>query len=264
MSWNPITGCLHNCVYCVTGDTLVLTSDFEWKPIRDIQVGDEIVGFSEYPLSGRNRYLVNAKVLAKVRRRKRKKVYLIKGEHGQVKATADHLWLVKRGGGGRTGRHVVWRRTYQIHKYGHPIKFLAIPVLNHLETEDYVRGYISGLFTGDGTSGYYESKRDYFARLAMKDIEAVERFLKYSDMLKIPFDNRVRNHKTNMTILYKVESWRYDVYHALHDVVENKLYNNEYARGFLAGLFDAEGSISVNGTLRISTVSYTHLTLPTN
>jgi len=88
-TWNPITGCKHNCVYCVTGDTLVLTADFIWKRISELRVGEEIVGFTEDDYHG-YRYLVKATILNVIRRRKIRKVYLIKGKRSEVKATINN------------------------------------------------------------------------------------------------------------------------------------------------------------------------------
>jgi len=121
-TWNPVIGCLHSCVYCVTGDTLVLTADFIWKPIREIKVGEELVGFSEQQKHG-YRFLEKAVVTGK--RKRIKEVFLLRGENTFIKATEDHLWLVKRGGSGDEGRKLVFRTTSEISRWGYPIKFLA-------------------------------------------------------------------------------------------------------------------------------------------
>jgi len=72
-TWNSVSGYLHNCIYCATSDTLVLTSDLIWKPIRDLQIGDEIVGFSEESVNS-YRYLTKTKASNVVRRIKKRKV----------------------------------------------------------------------------------------------------------------------------------------------------------------------------------------------
>ncbi len=41
---NPYRGCLHQCVYCLAGDTPVLMADGSRRPIADLRVGDRIVG----------------------------------------------------------------------------------------------------------------------------------------------------------------------------------------------------------------------------
>src|ERR671910_304497 len=41
---NPYRGCTHACVYCLSGDTLVLMADGRQQAIVDLRVGDRIVG----------------------------------------------------------------------------------------------------------------------------------------------------------------------------------------------------------------------------
>jgi len=45
-TWNPVTGCLHNCSYCLEGSTLIWMADDSTKQIKDIKIGDKIIGFS--------------------------------------------------------------------------------------------------------------------------------------------------------------------------------------------------------------------------
>lgn len=37
------------CTYCLDGDTMITMSDYSQKPIRDVQIGDKVLGFDEYP-----------------------------------------------------------------------------------------------------------------------------------------------------------------------------------------------------------------------
>src|SRR5262245_2093152 len=48
-SLNPYRGCEHGCVYCLDPDTLVMHADMRWRRIGEVQVGDVLVGFDEYP-----------------------------------------------------------------------------------------------------------------------------------------------------------------------------------------------------------------------
>ncbi|RLG04189.1 MAG: hypothetical protein DRN54_01655 [Thaumarchaeota archaeon] len=247
-TWNPIIGCLHLCVYCVTGDTLVLTADFIWKPIREIKVGEELVGFSEQQKHG-YRFLEKAVVTGK--RKRIKEVFLLRGENSSIKATEDHLWLVKRGGSGDEGRKLVFRTTSEISRWGYPIKFLAKPVAPPEQTPEYMRGYIAGVFVGDGSLHYYEDKRSFFTRLAMKDLEALIRSVKFLRRLGIKANLRILMHKTETSILKKIESWSREVYHEIASMIQERAPGPDYMKGFLAGIYDAEGSYS-NSILRIS------------
>ena len=35
------------CTYCLDGDTLICMADYSLKPIKDIEVGDKVLGFNE-------------------------------------------------------------------------------------------------------------------------------------------------------------------------------------------------------------------------
>src|ERR1051326_4371877 len=54
-SINPYRGCEHGCVYCLGPETPVLYADFTWRPIGDVRVSDDLVGFDEYPPPGQTR-----------------------------------------------------------------------------------------------------------------------------------------------------------------------------------------------------------------
>src|SRR5437870_1419177 len=41
---NPYRGCSHACLYCCWGETPILMADGRARPLRDLAVGDRIVG----------------------------------------------------------------------------------------------------------------------------------------------------------------------------------------------------------------------------
>ncbi len=43
-SINPYRGCSHGCVYCLSGDTLILMGDGTTRRLEDVRAGDEIYG----------------------------------------------------------------------------------------------------------------------------------------------------------------------------------------------------------------------------
>lgn len=99
-SWNPITGCLHNCAYCLDGDTLILMSDGTTKPIKDIQIGDKIIGTR---LDGQYHYLTETTVLDHWQTYK--EAYEITLSNGvKLVCSGDHRWLTNRGWKYTTGK----------------------------------------------------------------------------------------------------------------------------------------------------------------
>jgi DNA repair photolyase len=94
-SLNPYRGCEHGCVYCVGPDTPILHADMTWRPIGDVQVGDALFGFDEFPVrDGANRRTrkLRPAVVEAVWWSKRPTVRLVT-EHAEVVTTAEHRWL---------------------------------------------------------------------------------------------------------------------------------------------------------------------------
>src|SRR5947207_380147 len=44
LATNPYRGCGHGCVYCVAPETLIQMIDGSAKPIKDVEIGDTLVG----------------------------------------------------------------------------------------------------------------------------------------------------------------------------------------------------------------------------
>jgi DNA repair photolyase len=90
---NPYRGCSHACVYCLDPSTLILMGDGRHKPLRDVTVGDEIVGTE---LHDSSRRYVNTAVLATWKTVKRAhRVSLADGT--TIVASGDHRFLTERG-----------------------------------------------------------------------------------------------------------------------------------------------------------------------
>jgi DNA repair photolyase len=90
---NPYRGCSHACAYCLSGDTRVLMADGTTRTMRDLSVGDEIVGTVR---ETRYRRLTRTIVLAKWS--SLKPAYRVALSDGtEILASADHRFLTERG-----------------------------------------------------------------------------------------------------------------------------------------------------------------------
>jgi len=89
--------------YCLSKETRILCSDFNWRPLAEITVGDEIIAFDENPpIPGQHRKMRIATVTECDRIVRPS--YRIRFTDGrEVVASAEHLWF-SGGNGGRVSR----------------------------------------------------------------------------------------------------------------------------------------------------------------
>ncbi|MGH3088137.1 MAG: PA0069 family radical SAM protein [Rubrobacteraceae bacterium] len=107
-SINPYRGCLHGCVYCISGDTPILMADGTTRSLEGLRIGDEIYGTA---VRGSYRRYAKTEVLAHWKTRKL--AYRVTlGDGTSLVASGDHRFLAERGwkfvaGGGDGSRIAV-------------------------------------------------------------------------------------------------------------------------------------------------------------
>ncbi|MEX2343073.1 MAG: PA0069 family radical SAM protein [Steroidobacteraceae bacterium] len=255
-SINPYRGCEHGCVYCLAGDTQILMADCSLKPLAEVAVGDEICGTEK---RGHYRHYVRTRVLAHWRTSKpAHRVWLADGT--ELVASADHRFLTERG----------WK--FVAKGSGHPQRPSltlnntlmgcgAIPSFPRSDySSDYRCGYLCGLIRGDGHLGVYRYARpgrsngdQHRFRLAMADTEALERAAVFLSGFGIRTDRFKFQAETSER--RRVEAIRTSSsasVAAIGRLVEwPDCPAGEWLRGFVGGIFDAEGSFC-GGTIRIA------------
>ncbi|HIZ36348.1 MAG TPA: intein-containing Rv2578c family radical SAM protein [Candidatus Ruania gallistercoris] len=258
---NPTRGCLHQCVYCLSPDTLVLMADGRQKPIGELTVGERIVGTR---LEGKYRRYVETTVQATWRTRKR--AYRLTLRDGTaIVASGDHRFLTPRG-----WKHVVpiprseGQRPYLTANNSLMGFGLGSKTMDCTEPRGglaYRRGYLAGMIRGDGmmidrTYLRKQSSKPYRVthfRLALTDFEALRRSERYLEQEGVttrrrPYGGVVPGRRP-VEALYT--SRRTDYVTICRTIRWPERPSEEWHRGFLAGIFDAEGSYS-GGVLRIS------------
>ncbi|PRB05763.1 radical SAM protein [Microbacterium sp. MYb72] len=174
---NPYRGCSHACVYCVSPDTLILCADGRQRPLRELEIGDEIIGTE---VQGFYRRYVRTTITAKWSTRKPAyRVTLADGT--RLEASGDHRFLTDRGWkhvtDAETGQRPHLTLNNRLMGFGVGADDLSI---EH-SGEEYRRGYLAGMIRGDGMifHGSYPSprrtRRIHRFRLALIDDEALDR-----------------------------------------------------------------------------------------
>ncbi len=251
---NPYRGCSHACAYCLHGDTPILMGDGRPRRMADLQVGDEIYGTVR---DGDDRRYVRTTVLD--RWSSIKAAYRVTLEDGtQLVASGDHRFLARRG-----WKHVAGddqgagRRP---HLTGNDVllgtgAFASTPAAS----AGYRRGYVCGSVRADGHIGSHRHEHEdrggasaHRFRRALADVEARARadaFLCDEGLAagRLAFSAAAETHRATIAI---PASARAEV-GAIGALIRWPLDPSEdWCRGYLAGVFDAQGSCD-RGILRI-------------
>jgi len=255
VSINPYRGCEHGCVYCMAGDTLILMADGTTRPLEQLRVGDLIYGtvrqgwYLRYVLT---KVLAHWKVI--------KPAYQVRLRDGTcLIAGRDHRFLTERGWKFVTGKMSgQGQRPYLTpNNKLMGIGAFAIPPL---ADDDYKIGYLCGMVRGDAHLGSYHYLRPrgtngdiHTFRLALVDQSAIERTASYLLDFEIPtreftFQEAYANRKRILGIRTGA---RRHVEHIRDLIAWPCSPTLNWRKGFLAGIFDAEGGYG-DGVLRIS------------
>lgn len=243
-SINPYRGCEHACSYCQTGDTQLLMANGRTRALSEIREGDEIYGtkrVGSYRRYTKTRVLAHWSVV--------KPAYRITLEDGtELISSGDHRYLSDRGWKYVTGTESgATRRPFltTLNKMMGTGGFAEGP----LESEEYRRGYLSGVIRGDAYLGSRNPDArhpKYVFRLALCDPEALLRTQDYLLDCGIVTQERLFHAAIgNRKALHAIATYSSPKLSAIKALIQWPLTpTKEWAAGFLAGIFDAEGSFS--------------------
>ena len=251
---NPYRGCAHACTYCAHGDTPILMANGRSKRLADVRVGDRIYGTVR---RGSYRRYAITDVLD--RWATVKPAYRVLLEDGtELVTSADHRFLTRRG-----WKRVAWdeqgalRRPHltlnsQLMGTG---RFAAAPA----DTAEYRRGYLCGMVRGDGHLGPYSYARPrrnvddhHRFTLVLADLDALRRTRHYLEDLDVAtHDFAFQTGERYGPIRAIRTSARAGLGIIREAITWPRAPSRDWCAGFLAGLFDAEGS-RADGILRIS------------
>ena len=252
LSIKAYSGCNLHCCYCVSGDTQITMSDLTVKPIKDIKIGDEIVAFNEISEKNKQRKLKTAKVTHVFEPRYVEKLYQIKTYSGnKLLITGEHPIL--------DGRNKWTTSEKLINKKEKKIKSVNLPVFNTINdfTNEYKIGYIISCFLGDGLIRTFlrGNSKSSDMRFVVKDDEINHRMKQFLNDINFHFNliNFCISKKYKL-IKEGIRNNTYSDFIKFKDLINNNLNKNtneNYLRGFLAGIYDCEGSYGKDKQLKI-------------
>ena len=254
---NVYRGCSHACTYCLSGDTPLLMADGRARRIADVRPGDAVYGTVR---RGSYRRYVSTQVLDHWQTVKPAyRVTLADGT--RLLCSGDHRLLTERG-----WKHVADAPGTQ--QRPHLTANNSLLGIGHLTNPpkhctDYRRGYITGMVRGDANLAVYRYARPgrshgdvYRFRLALTDGAPLNRTRDYLAAEGVTTDTfqfaqATETHRAMSAIRTSSRA----SYLAVRALIEwPSVPTDQWRRGFLAGIFDAEGSCS-NGVLRITNMN---------
>jgi DNA repair photolyase len=252
-SINPYRGCSHGCVYCLSGDTMILMGDGTTRRLEDVRVGDEIYGTVR---RGSYRRYTRTHVFAQWS--VRKPAYRIALADGtSLVAGGDHRFLSERGwkfvtgamcGPGQRPYLTTNNKLMGTGSFARPL----------VKDGDYERGYLCGIIRGDGHLASYAHERSgrihgnqHQFRLALADEEALSRAEGYLLNFEVAtrgfvFQEAIAGRRTINAIRTSASK---NVDRIQEIITWPSIPSDSWCKGFLAGVFDAEGGYT--GSLRI-------------
>jgi len=252
---NPYRGCSHACHFCAGGDSAVLMASGRTRELRHIRPGDEIYGTVR---RGAYRRYVRTVVLDHWM--VRKPAYRVSLDDGtQLVTSADHRFLTGRG-----WKHVIGAQSGPLRRPHLTLNsklmgtgaFAEQPV----ESTEYKRGYVCGVIRGDGhlatrvctRRGGRRYQQSQF-RLALTDFEALARAHGYLADFAVETANfRFAAATDRHRELHAIRASSRASVAAIQDLIAwPGRTSTEWCKGFLAGIFDSEGSFG-GGIVRIT------------
>ena len=249
---NPYRGCAHACTFCGWGETPVLMGDSRTRTLAELEVGDVIYGTT---FDGKHRRYTRTAVLDKwISVKPALRTTLEDGT--ELVTSGDHRFLTDRG----------WKHVTKGHCCQRPFLTLNNDLLGvggfapgPSWSDDYRRGYLCGMVRGDASLATYEYedqgriRRHHRFRLALADHEGLNRargFLSAAsvDTRAYAFSAATDRHRAITAIRTGAAA---DVERIRELVAWPHNPGDDWSKGFLAGIYDAEGSCS-GGALRIS------------
>lgn len=233
----------------VSPDTAVLGADWRWRPIHDYGLGDEVLAFDEESPANSSRRLRRA-VVEGVVHRTMPRLRIVTDER-EIITTAEHPWLAKRGVKWHQKLGWRWLPAGDLEP-GMLVASVVTPEGNpDIASAQYAAGYAQGLMHSDGARDDRRGAPQFVVR--MKDVEPLERLASCLSLIGVPsvrgaarWDGDPRHAP-----LHRVGVYRKDAGRRLDSVVSmSEIPSAEFASGYLAGMFDGDGSYG-GGILRI-------------
>lgn len=254
--------CPFGCPMCFPEETKILMSDYSYKNIKDINIGDEVFGFETLIIGNRNNSRIIPTKVLKTFEHVEEELLEIKTNNSKIICTPNHpIYTRQRRKNGR-----LFRRADKLN-LGDEI--FVLPFKDYdidYNSDGYKLGYLIGGFTGDGSVTHSIDKNGYDmykCRFVTLDDDINE----YLYSVAHYFNNNFYKAKCNFANKYVKDNATVNASKSVYDFMlalyeDNLLVNEDinYQAGFLAGFYDSEGHIDQHShTIRITNTNLKYI-----
>jgi radical SAM peptide maturase (CXXX-repeat target family) len=253
--------CNLRCKYCQPAGTKIIMSDLSTKNVEDIVVGDKVLSFDEYTTPNEQRHLTES-IVTWITKHDADEIVEISSPDlkDPLRLTLDHPVLTARN---------VWKPAGKIRPSDGLTIFTAlddidIPIIDY-DSSEYKVGYFVSAWHGDGCIKEYmrtSENNKYFMRFVVKDDECMKYMQTLADEFKVSHNIQFHNADFKISSKYNItrpsiQSQKKADYEILTKVIRSSMYDpsadytDEYLAGFVAGIYDTEGSFD-GKTVRVS------------
>lgn len=246
--WWGCTKVHAGCDNCLHPYTRVMIADGSWKQISNVSVGESLLGFTDVGTIGTNRTISISKVEA-VWPTVNTTIEIRTQSGKRVVSSPNHLFLVK------SGNRTTWKRADELHIGSKILSYSEPSIAANTENHDYMAGYITGVFDGDGTMRFnpeWRSDKKGFPQMYWRvavlksDGAMIDRLQRYLAHFEIVVNQRpFSGSKTGAAAkpMIKVEARSKPVIASIAEVMKERT-SNDWKAGWLAGFLDTDGFCS--------------------
>lgn len=244
---------------CTPAESPILMADLSYKPISEVRVGDEVIGFTTDTEDGlKRRFLCKATVSKTFEYPKQNVVKVILDSGEEIRCTADHKWYAGKHGGFRGMRADGTpdiRNLYRKAQIGKDLMRIAPARLRKLSAEEqWDAAWLAGFFDGEGTvSNVYHRRQTrpgggrYRPSAAISFIQATDRHPEICENLErildrlgydyYAFDRISQNEKWQDSRIYTLRGRNLARYQEFLHVLKVVKWRERFIEGALGSKF---------------------------
>lgn len=206
-------------IWCFSKDAQVLMADLTYKPINKIKIGDAVLGKDNRG----NLVYTNVK---KLYSRFADDLVRLRSDKFDLLCTPEHRFYYRNG-------HDHWTEAKKLKNKN--LHWLGYGFDNN---DEYKRGWLTGVSDGDGC--FFKDKQNRFKfSLKVKDEEMVDNFILWSNYFGFPLRKATYMEKEGYYIAVITSNSRGKEFESF---LNKNNCTNDFRRGYLAGMYDAEGT----------------------